>query len=93
MSSCGKRWWDEDVEGFRLELTAFKPIACGSDGVLDSTGMSVSEFLARKRRMVAGIQKVIVPHILDVPSSELSTILACPGMLGMGSGTQKGAQS
>jgi hypothetical protein len=60
MSSCGKHWWDEDVEAFRSKLTTFKPKSCGPDGVLDDTRVTVSEFLARERKMVAGIQEVIV---------------------------------
>ncbi|KAH9966181.1 hypothetical protein BGW80DRAFT_744092 [Lactifluus volemus] len=57
MSSCGKHWWDEDVEAFRSKLTTFKPKSCGPDGVLDDTRVTVSEFLARERKMVAGIQE------------------------------------
>jgi hypothetical protein len=62
MSSCDKRWWDEDVEAFRSELKSFKPVACDPDGVLYGTRVAVSEFLAGKRKMVAATQEVIVSH-------------------------------
>ncbi|KAI9507425.1 hypothetical protein F5148DRAFT_1204959 [Russula earlei] len=54
--SCNNHWWDEDVAAFCAEQTALKDISRDPDGRVTNIKATVSEFLAKKKEVVATLR-------------------------------------
>lgn len=72
-----RHWWEEDVAAFEAKPNVLKyPVGASGGGTAD-VGLSVQEFLARKKVGVKAIKEVSPTGVKVKASSNHFLILAC----------------